>query len=53
MSILLAIGKSHGGRVGSLCAASAEGEETGPIFVEWSGPGLASAASMKGPAAGK
>jgi hypothetical protein len=53
MSILLAIGKSHGGRARSRRAASAGGEKTGPIFVDWSGLGVASAASIKGSAAGK
>jgi hypothetical protein len=53
MSILLAIGKSHEGRARSHRAASAGGKETGPIFVEWSGQRVASAASIKGLAAGK
>jgi hypothetical protein len=47
MSILLAIGNSHGDRARSRRAASAGGEETGPIFVEWSGPEVASAASIE------
>src|SRR5262249_38090147 len=53
MSILLAIGKSHGDHARSRCAASAGGEETGPIFVEWSGPEVASAASIERPAVSK
>src|SRR6516225_4963775 len=53
MSILLAIGNSHADRACSRRAASAPSEETSPIFVEWSGPEVASAASIEGPAAGK
>src|SRR6516225_8425662 len=53
MSILLAIGKSHGDRARSRRAASAGGEETGPIFVKRSGPEVASTASVERPAAGK
>src|SRR5215472_18992405 len=49
MSILLAIGKSHEGRR-SRRAASAGGEEIGPIFVDWNGPEAASAASREGAA---
>src|ERR1700751_69659 len=53
MSILLAIGKSLGDRARSRRAASAGGEETGPIFVEWSGPEGASTASIERTAVGK
>src|ERR1700741_3084708 len=53
MSILLAIGKSHGDRARSRRAASAGGEKTGPIFVELSDPEVASAASIEKPAIGK
>src|SRR6516162_1286336 len=53
MSILLAIGKSHGDHARSRRAASAGGEETGPIFVEWSGPEVASTASIERPAVSK
>src|SRR5262252_51693 len=53
MSILLAIGRSHGDRARSCRAASAGGEDNGPIFVDWSGPKVASAASRARPAIGK
>src|SRR5215813_5008 len=53
MSILLAIGESHEGRVRSRRAASAGGDDTGPIFVKWSDPEVASAASIERSAVGK
>src|SRR5262249_25650479 len=53
MSILLAIGRSHGDRARSRRAASAGGEDNGPIFVDWSGPKVASTASRARPAIGK
>src|SRR6516165_10395147 len=53
MSILLAIGRSHGDRARSHRAVSAGGEDSGPIFVAWSGPEVASAASIARPAFGK
>src|SRR6516164_1718973 len=54
ISILLAIGKSHGDRYAqSRRAAWAGREETGPIFGGWNGSEAASAASIRGPAAGE
>jgi hypothetical protein len=49
MSILLAIGKSLGGRhARSRHAASARGEGVRPILGEWNGSEIASAASWQG-----